>query len=92
LIKSISGTRTNQFVKDRKSKFPGIDEDKALQRLAELQAVLSLDALGKLNSVGLHKLTGPLKDFWSIDVNGRWRIIFKFRSGNAFEVEITDTH
>jgi proteic killer suppression protein len=45
-----------------------------------------------LNSVGLHKLKGPLKDFWSIDVNGRWRIIFKFQAGDAYEVEITDTH
>jgi proteic killer suppression protein len=92
MIKSISGTRTNQFVKDRKSKFSGLDENKALQRFSELHAASSLDALGKLNSVGLHKLKGPLKDFWSIDVNGRWRIIFKFRAGDAFEVEITDTH
>jgi proteic killer suppression protein len=92
MIKSISGTKTNQFVKDRKSKFRGLDETKAFQRLAELNAAPSLEALGKLNSVGLHKLKGPLADFWSIDVNGRWRIIFKFRSGDAFEVEITDTH
>ena len=72
--------------------FSGLDEDKAFQRIAELNAASSLSALGRLNSVGLHKLKGPLKNFWSIDVNGRWRIIFKFRSGDAFEVEITDTH
>ncbi len=64
-----------------------------MQRLAELHAAPSLAALGKLNSVGLHKLKGPLRNFWSIDVNGPWRIIFKFRDGDAYEVRITDeTH
>ena len=41
---------------------------------------------GKLNSVGLHKLKGNLRGFRSIDVNGRWRILFKFRNGDAYEV------
>jgi proteic killer suppression protein len=92
MIKSISGSATRKFVEEGKSKFGGLDEDLARLRLSELQAARSLDALGKLNSVGLHKLKGPLNDFWSIDVNGRWRIIFKFRAGDAYEVEITDTH
>ena len=36
---------------------------------------------------------GPLREFWSIDVNAKWRIIFKFRKGDAYEVKITDeTH
>jgi hypothetical protein len=49
-----------------------------------------------VNEILLHgnpgKLKGPLKEFWSIDVNGPWRVIFKFRDGDAYEVEITDTH
>lgn len=75
-----------------KSKFPGLDEDLARQRLVELNAAPSLGAFGKLNSIGLHKLKGPLREFRSIDINGPWRIIFKFRAGDAYEVEITDTH
>jgi proteic killer suppression protein len=92
MIRTISGSATNQFVKQGKSKFSGLDEDLARQRLSELNAAPSLDRLGKLNSVGLHKLKGPLRNFWSIDVNGRWRIIFRFRDGDAYEVEIADTH
>lgn len=92
MIKSISGAATNQFVTLGKSKFSGLDEELARQRLNELNAASSLDSLGRLNSVGLHKLKGPLRNFWSIDVNARWRIIFKFQSGDAYEVEITDTH
>ena len=92
MIKSVSGSATMQFLRQGKSKFSGLDEDLAKQRIAELHAAASLADLGKLNSVGLHKLKGPLSDFWSIDVNRRWRIIFKFRDGDAYEVEITDTH
>ena len=40
----------------------------------------------------LEKLTGKLKDFYSIRINDQWRIIFKWNSGNAFEVEIIDYH
>jgi len=93
MILSISGSATRHFVESGKSKFSGMDEDLARQRLAELHAARSLDAFGRLNSVGLHKLKGPLRDFWSIDVNGPWRVLFKFRDGDAFEVRITDeTH
>jgi proteic killer suppression protein len=45
-----------------------------------------------LNSVGLHKLKGELRDFWSVDVNGPWRILFRFQDGNAYDVHILDTH
>ena len=31
-------------------------------------------------------------EFYSIRINDQWRIIFKWESGNAFEVEIIDYH
>ena len=40
----------------------------------------------------LEKLKGNLKDFYSIRINNKWRIIFKWNNGNADEVEITDYH
>lgn len=40
----------------------------------------------------LEKLSGKMKDFYSIRINDQWRIIFKWNSGNAFEVEIIDYH
>jgi len=40
----------------------------------------------------LEKLTGKLKDFYSIRINKQWRIIFKWNSGNASQVEIIDYH
>ena len=40
----------------------------------------------------LEKLSGNLKDFYSIRINDQWRIIFKWDTGNAYEVEIVDYH
>jgi toxin HigB-1 len=92
MIRSIRGAATRRFVAEGKCKFSGLDEDLARQRLAELNAAPTLDALGRLNSVGLHKLEGNLREFWSIDLNGPWRILFKFSDGDAYEVHIADTH
>ena len=40
----------------------------------------------------LEKLKGNLKDFYSIRINDKWRIIFKFQNGNVYEVKIADYH
>jgi proteic killer suppression protein len=40
----------------------------------------------------LEKLAGNLKDYYSIRINEQWRIIFKWETGQAFDVEITDYH
>ncbi|RPI16370.1 MAG: plasmid maintenance system killer family protein [Ignavibacteriae bacterium] len=40
----------------------------------------------------LEKLKGNLKEFYSIRINDKWRIIFKWNNGNAFDVKIIDYH
>lgn len=40
----------------------------------------------------LKKLSGKLKEFYSIRINKQYRIIFKWHNNNAFEVSITDYH
>ena len=40
----------------------------------------------------LDKLSGNLKDFYSIRINDQWRIIFKWVNNQASEVEIVDYH
>ena len=40
----------------------------------------------------LEKLSGNFKDFFSIRINIKWRIIFKCTNGNSSEVEIIDYH
>ena len=40
----------------------------------------------------LEKLSGKLKDYYSIRINDQWRIIFKWIEGHSYEVEIFDYH
>ena len=40
----------------------------------------------------LGKLSGDLKDFYSIGINDQWRIIFKWENGLSSEVQIIDYH
>jgi proteic killer suppression protein len=40
----------------------------------------------------LEKLKGDLAGFYSIRVNEQFRIIFRFESGNASDVQVTDYH
>jgi toxin HigB-1 len=92
VIKGWGTTATLRFAESGKSKFSGLDEDKALARLQLLEAVVRLDEIPSLASIGLHKLTGDLAGFWSMTINGPWRLIFTFRDGDAYDVEITDYH
>ena len=40
----------------------------------------------------LHKLSGRLKDHFSVRVSGNWRIFFKFIDGHAHVVNYGDYH
>jgi len=40
----------------------------------------------------LHKLKGKLKAYWSVSINMKYRIIFKFENGQASAVAIVDYH
>jgi len=40
--------------------------------------------------MGFHKLVGSLKGFYSITVNGNWRVIFKFEGANAIDIDYVD--
>ncbi|MGL4209778.1 MAG: type II toxin-antitoxin system RelE/ParE family toxin [Candidatus Adiutrix sp.] len=40
----------------------------------------------------LHPLKGDLKNYWSITVNGNWRVIFRFAGTNVEFVDYLDYH
>ena len=40
----------------------------------------------------LHPLSGDLKGFWSVTVNGNWRVIFRFEDGQPRNVDLIDYH
>ena len=43
-------------------------------------------------SFRLHRLKGKLKGFWAVTVRANWRIIFRFKDGKAFDVDLVDYH
>lgn len=69
-----------------------MDADSAQELLAALDAATSLKDLSPLKSVGLHKLTGDRKGQWAMTINGPWRICFRFKDSDAYDVEIVDYH
>jgi toxin HigB-1 len=93
MIRSWADRKSERFFAQRKrSGFRGVDVGAAEDLLATLDAATSLGDLSPLKSVGLHKLTGDRKGQWAITVNGPWRICFKFRDGDAYDVAIVDYH
>ncbi len=93
MIQSWANGRSRRFCEDGKtSKFRGLDIDAADDLLAALDAAESLRDLSPLKSVGLHKLSGDRSGQWAMTVNGPCRICFRFKDGDAYDVEITDYH
>jgi proteic killer suppression protein len=40
----------------------------------------------------LHPLKGQLDEYWSVRISGNWRLIFRFKDGDAFAVTYLDYH
>lgn len=69
-----------------------MDAEVAGELLAALDAAVSLKDLSPLKSVRLHRLTGDRKGQWAMTVSGPWRICFRFRDGDAYDVTVVDYH
>jgi proteic killer suppression protein len=76
----------------RVKKLPNEIQNIGRRKLRMLNNSVDLADLKIPPSNRLEKLSGNLKDFYSIRINDQWRIVFKWSSGNAFEVEIIDYH
>ena len=61
-------------------------------KLNALNAAVQLEDLRLPPSNRLEALKGERKGQYSIRINDRWRICFKWSSGNAEQVEIIDYH
>lgn len=65
--------------------------DKVERILARLDQSLVIEDMN-LPGYRLHELKGNLKGFWSVSISGNWRIIFRFESGKACDIEMIDYH
>jgi len=64
----------------------------AKRKLEAVHAASRLDDLMVPPSNRLEKLKGNLKNFYSIRVNNQYRVIFKWKDGDAWDVQIVDYH
>jgi len=93
MIRSWANRASQRFYEENKTRsFRGLDVESAQELLAILDAAVSLQDISPLKSVGLHKLKGNRKRQWSMIVNGPWRICFRFKDSDAYDVEIIDYH
>lgn len=60
--------------------------------LAALEAAEQLSELRLFPGWRLHQLRGERKGFWSLSVSGNWRIVFRFKDGDASDVDLVDYH
>ena len=88
----LEGRQHASLRRDRQKPVRGLDTEVAKERLQALHAARSLEGLGRLRSLGLHKLSGNRAGAWAMTINGPWRLVFRFKDGDAHDVEIVDYH
>jgi len=73
-------------------KLPQIIQQAAVRKLSYLHAARDLKDLIIPPANKLERLHGNRKGQHSLRINDQWRICFKWRNGNSYDVEIVDYH
>jgi proteic killer suppression protein len=93
VIKSFADRATEQlFQRRRIAAVPPDIHSVALRKLRLLDAATRLDSLRVPPGNRLEALRGDRAGRHSIRINDQWRICFRWRDGDAYEVEIVDYH
>ena len=93
MIRSFRCRETERVWTGRPSrKFPRDIQDRALRKLRQLDAAGTVGDLRNPPGNWLEALKGERAGRMSIRVNDQWRICFRWREGNAYDVEIVDYH
>jgi proteic killer suppression protein len=73
------------------SKLPAAQLSKIRRIIDILDAISTEDDIKAMGS-GIHMLKGDYAGFWSIHVTGNYRIIFRFKAGDIYDVDYIDYH
>lgn len=93
MIENFANTETERLFTTGKSRRLSPDIlRRAAMRLTQLDAAVEVEDLRQPPSNRLESLSGDLAGKWSIRINDRWRLCFRFERGNAQDVEIIDYH
>lgn len=93
MIRSFGSKETEKIWNgDRSQRIPPEVQKIARRKLRMMNSSIDLEDFKIPPANRLEKLSGTRKGFYSIRINDQWRIIFKWRNGHSFDVEITDYH
>jgi len=93
MIENFANTETERlFTTGKSRRLPPDILRRATMRLTQLDAAVEVEDLRQPPSNRLESLSGDLAGKWSIRINDRWRLCFRFERGNAQDVEIIDYH
>lgn len=76
----------------RSTKLPPDIQSKSRRKLRMINNAHSINDLRIPPANRLEKLKGDLKNYFSIRINQQWRIIFRWKNNDAYQVEIKDYH
>ncbi len=79
------------FEKNDRSKVSAQDVQKLEHILAVLNRIVKPEDMN-LPGFHLHSLKGRMKSFWSVTVRANWRVIFRLKNGDAYDVDLIDYH
>ena len=65
---------------------------KAVMKLTMVEAAIDIRELASPPSNHLEKLKGDRDGQWSVRVNNKYRICFKWNNDKAYEIEFVDYH
>lgn len=96
MIQTFGNALAEDLFDDRNSKatrlFPADLRRAARRKLLYLHDAADLGDLRSPPGNRLERLKGDLQGFHSIRINNRWRVVFRWSGGNAFDVQIMDYH
>jgi proteic killer suppression protein len=96
MIETFGNALAEDLFDDRQTKatrsFPPELRRVARRKLLYLHDASELKDLRAPPGNRLERLKGKQKGFHSIRINDQWRVVFRWASGNAFDVEIVDYH
>jgi proteic killer suppression protein len=93
MIASFGDRRTERLYDGERIKgFPSELLKVAWRKLDMLNRANTLEDLRVPPANRLEALKGDLRGFHSIPVNDRWRVVFRWRDGNAEQVRLVDYH
>ena len=93
MIKTFADRRTKDLYETGSAKrFPADVAKRAGRKLEYVDLATTLEDLRTPPGNRLHALEGDRKGQHSISINDQWRICFKWKAGDAYDVEIADYH